>query len=207
MPASINHRNIITNNNANICFLIIIHVSFYMENITVGWKVFRKIGGCTGNDSHDSHVSTSHAVEIALRKAAILKFSTSGQVSWSYLVSACRAWAAFLRFSCFLSWKRLFYEVLQAAGKKCSFPPLLLVPDLCSRSMSSSVTSSLSTCGFLFREILSKTFLCVLQFLTCGMRNCSVTISAGRCFSTSSVSYMEGHFRRTWEGYLIRGCS
>ena len=81
MPASINHRNIITNNNANICFSIIIHVSFYMENITVGWKVFRKIRGCTGNDSHDSHVGTSHAVEIALGEAVILKVSTSDEIS------------------------------------------------------------------------------------------------------------------------------
>ena len=52
-------------------------------------------------------------------------------------------------------------------------------------------------------ERFFQSFLCLLQFLTCGMRNCSVTISAGRCFSTSSVSYMEGHFRRTWEGYFM----
>ena len=81
MPASLNHSNIITNNNANICFLIIIHVSFYMENITVGWKVFRKIGGCTGNDSHDSNISTSHAVEIILGEAVIFKVSTSDEIS------------------------------------------------------------------------------------------------------------------------------
>ena len=135
-----------------------------MENITVGWKVFRKIAGCTRNDSHNSHISTSHAVEKALEEAVILKVSTSDEISWSYLVSACRAWAAFLRFSCFLSWKRLFYEVLQAGGEKCSFLPLLFVPDLCSRSMSSSVTSSLSTCGILFREILSKVFMHITIF-------------------------------------------
>ena len=131
MPASLNHSNIITNNNANICFLIIIHVSFYMENITVGWKVFRKIGGCTGNDSHDSHISTSHAVEIILGEAVIFKVSTSDEISWSYLVSACRAWAAFLRFSCFLSWKRPFYEVLQANAVSrlyCLFLTCALVP-------------------------------------------------------------------------------
>ena len=47
----------------------------------MGWKVFRKIGGCTGNDSHDSHISTSHAVEIALGEAVILKVSTSEAIS------------------------------------------------------------------------------------------------------------------------------
>ena len=54
-----------------------------------------------------------------------------------------------------------------------------LISHLCSLSMSSSLTSSLRTSG---------------------MRNSSVQIWSGRCFNTSNVSYMLGHFLRTFLG-------